>query len=85
MNTNTQSTKGFQKSVKQQGGAGRCLAPATMTVTIAVRVSYGRRRGFLSQTDTENMSRAEVNSYLDLAKREWGITTYMVPGLDGQD
>ncbi len=73
--TNVQTQgKGFQASLKSIGGAGRHVAAATMTVTVALEEV--RRRGHMHRDDCRNMTSAERNSYVDLAKRELGIESW---------
>jgi len=55
-------------------GAGYCLAAANMSVTVAVEEA--RKRGALSPRDCENLTHAETDQYMDLARREWGVTTW---------
>lgn len=66
-------TNGFQQSIKNVG-AGRCVAAATMTVTVALETV--RKRGTLHRDDTRSMSSAEYNAYVDLARRELGVTEW---------
>lgn len=61
-------------------GAGRCLAAATMTVTCALEEA--RKRGMMSQRDTQSMNRAEFNSYVALARTEWGVTEWEAVEMD---
>jgi hypothetical protein len=68
-------TQGFQKSIKNLNTRkGRCVAAATMTVTVALEEV--RRRGYLHRDDTRHMTHAEYNDYVDLAKRELGVTEW---------
>jgi len=69
--TQTRSKKTAKKFKKC---AGRCIAPATFTVTVALEEV--RKRKYLSKNDVQHMSQAEYNSYLDLADREWGVTQW---------
>lgn len=68
-------TQGFQKSIKNlHKRTGRCVAAATMTVTVALEDV--RKRGYLHRDDTRYMTQAEYNDYVDLAKRELGVTEW---------
>lgn len=66
---------GFQKSIKNLNKyTGRCVAAATMTVTVALEEV--RKRGYLHRDDTRYMTHAEYNDYVNLAKRELGVTEW---------
>lgn len=62
------------KNKAQYKGAGHNLAAANMSVTVAVEEA--RKRGMLSPRDAERLSRAEAAQYVDLARREWGVTEW---------
>jgi hypothetical protein len=46
-----------------------------MSVTVAVEEA--RKRGALSKLDTKYLSDAEAAEYVNLAAREWGITSWL--------
>jgi len=59
---------------RQFKGAGHNIAAANMSVTVAVEEA--RKRGYLSPRDCERLTHAETDQYMDLARREWGITEF---------
>lgn len=67
-----------ERRTNKGGPAFRNVAGATFLVTVAVEEA--RQRGQMSRRDTSGMRVGEVNDYVDLCRREWGVTEWAEEG-----